>query len=371
MKKLLLVCVVLWLMGTGTPFAAGTEEILHESGADALYDALPEQVQDSLNGQGIDSADADAVLDLSFADILGALWESVVSSSGTPLKLLAAGVGLALLCALTAQVGGTLRDGSFSGAFDAASVLCAAAVLFPAVTGLFQMVSGLFEGIGNFLFSFVPVYSAILVSSGQPMSAALSEGTLLAAAQIVSVLSRTVLVPMLTVYLALCMVGAVCPELRMDGIAGAAKGAVTVTVGFLMTVFVGLLSLKGTLAGAADSVALRTAKFAASTVFPVVGSAVSEALASVKGSMTVLRASVGGFASIAVLFMMVPPIASLLLTQLVLSVSSAAAQILHADRIAALYKGTASAVSLLCGLTVVFGVLIIISLGILVRAAGG
>lgn len=118
----------------------------------------------------------------------------------------------------------------------------------------------------------------------------------------------------------------------MDGITGAAKGIVTMTAGLLMTVFVGLLSLKGSLAGAADSVTLRTAKLAAGAVLPVVGGAVSDALSSVQGSMSLLRSSVGGFASIAVMAMLLPPVLSLLLTQAAMSAASAVARILHADQ---------------------------------------
>lgn len=287
--------------------APSEEEILSQSGADELYELLPEDTQNLLSEKGVESMDANALLDFSFGDLFTMIWEGVANAAGAPIKLFAAGAGLALLCALTAQVGGTLREDSFSGLFHAASVLCASAVIFPIVTDLFQTVSSVLQSAGGFITAFVPVYSAILAASGQPVGAALSETALLAAAQIVSAVSSSVLIPLLTVYLALCMVGAVCPDLCMDGITGAAKGIVTVAAGLLMTVFVGLLSLKGSLAGAADSVTLRTAKFAAGAVFPVVGGAVSDALSSVQGSMSLLRSSVGGFASIAIMAMLLPP----------------------------------------------------------------
>ena len=372
MKRLIIFVLVFWSVGTGVLLAAPSEEeILSQSGADELYELLPEDTQNLLSEKGVESIDANALLDFSFGDLFTMIWEGVANAAGAPIKLFAAGAGLALLCALTAQVGGTLREDSFSGLFHAASVLCASAVIFPIVTDLFQTVSAVLQSAGGFITAFVPVYSAILAASGQPASAALSETALLAAAQIVSAVSSSVLIPLLTVYLALCMVGAVCPDLCMDGITGAAKGIVTVTAGLLMTVFVGLLSLKGSLAGAADSVTLRTAKFAAGAVFPVVGGAVSDALSSVQGSMSLLRSSVGGFASIAIMAMLLPPVLSLLLTQAAMSAASAVARILHADKVAALYQNAASAVSLLCGLTAVSGVLIVVSLGILLRAAGG
>lgn len=151
MKRLFLFVLIFWSVGTGVLLAASSEEdILSQSGADELYDMLPEDTQNLLSEKGVESMDANALLDFSFGDLFAMVWESVKNAAGAPIKLFAAGAGLALLCALTAQVGGTLREDSFSGLFHAASVLCASAVIFPIVTDLFQTVSAVLQSAGSF-----------------------------------------------------------------------------------------------------------------------------------------------------------------------------------------------------------------------------
>lgn len=212
-----------------------------------------------------------------------------------------------MLCALTAQVGGTLREDSFSGLFHAASVLCASAVIFPIVTDLFQTVSSVLQSAGGFITAFVPVYSAILAASGQPVGAALvRDGALSGRSDRFSCELKRADPAFNGLSCALYGGGGMSGPLhgrhhgRGEGDCNSGGRPFDDSV-------CGAIVTEGSLAGAADSVTLRTAKFAAGAVFPVVGGAVSDALSSVQGSMSLLRSSVGGFASIAIMAMLLPP----------------------------------------------------------------
>lgn len=362
--------MLIWTV-CGISGAAQTEEIYRESGAEDLADALPETVQDTLDELHITVSDAESLLSLSPEVLLTQIWTDISDKIASPVRLLASGVGLALLCALFAQFGSSVREGAYRGLFDAAAVVFAAALVLPAATSLFESGAQLMYQLSSFLFALVPVYGAVLVSSGQPVQAAISDGTLGVTAQVVSAVSGTVLVPLLSVYLAIGIAGALCPALRMDGIASAAKKIVIGALGVLMTVFTAILTLKGTLAQSSDSAFLRTVKFAAGTLFPVVGGAVSESIASVQGSMDLIRGSIGGFALAALLILLLPPVILLLLHQGALLLAAAAARFLQADALASLYKNAAEALSLLSSLIAVIGVMLFLTMGSLMRAAGG
>ena len=64
MKRLFLFVLIFWSVGTGVLLAASSEEdILSQSGADELYDMLPEDTQNLLSEKGVESMDANALLD--------------------------------------------------------------------------------------------------------------------------------------------------------------------------------------------------------------------------------------------------------------------------------------------------------------------
>ena len=58
MKRLFLFVLIFWSVGTGVLLAASSEEdILSQSGADELYDMLPEDTQNLLSEKGVESMD--------------------------------------------------------------------------------------------------------------------------------------------------------------------------------------------------------------------------------------------------------------------------------------------------------------------------
>lgn len=367
---MLILFAAFWVI-SGVGAAAQTEEIYRESGADELAENLPQEIQDTLDALDITVSDAESLLSLSPEALLAEVWESVSGGISSPVRMLASGVGLALLCALFVQFGSSVREGAYRSLFDTAAVVFASALVLPAATSLFEAGTEMMQQLGAFLTAFVPVYGAVLASSGQPVQAAVSDGALGIAAQVVSAVSSSVLTPLLTVYLAIGIAGSLCPGLRMDGVTAAAKKIVTGTLGVMMTVFTAILTLKGTLAQSGDGALLKTVKFVSGALFPVVGGAVAESVSSVQGSMNLIKGSIGGFACVALLLLILPPVISLLLHQGALSIAAAAAHFLQADTLASLYKSTAEAISLLSGLLVMTGIMLFLTMGILMRAAGG
>ncbi len=370
MKRVWMIGVLLLMIWFAPAVCAQEPDFYASSGADELFSVLPEDAQQILSENGISGADSDAMLSLSFGDFFQMIGNQIALKAKEPLSLFASGVSLALLCALIASLKPPQSE-SASRTFDAMAVLATAILLLTPVSQMFSAAADALCGVSDFLLAFVPVYAGILTATGQPLSASLAQSALLGISEVVSVISTTVLVPLLTIYLAMCMVGSISHAFCIDGIIDGVKTVVTVSLGALLTVFVGVLSIKGVLVQGADSVAMKTAKFAAGTVFPVVGGAVSDALSSVQGSLSLMRASVGTFAAVGVGVSCLPPLLSLLLTQLALSFASGVAKMLSADRVACVLKSAAGAISLLSGIVAVFAVLVIVSLGILLQTAGG
>ena len=251
------------------------------------------------------------------------------------------------------------------------AVLATAILLLTPVSQMFSAAADALCGVSDFLLAFVPVYAGILTATrtaAQRFACAVGTARHFGSG---FCYQYDCLVPLLTIYLAMCMVGSISHAFCIDGITDGVKTVVTVSLGALLTVFVGVLSIKGVLVQGADSVAMKTAKFAAGTVFPVVGGAVSDALSSVQGSLSLMRASVGnvcGGRCGRVMF------AAAAFT----AAYTACAQfrvrrcknaLSRSGRLRV--KSAAGAISLLSGIVAVFAVLVIVSLGILLQTAGG
>ena len=92
------------------------------------------------------------------------------------------------------------------------------------------------------------------------------------------------------------------------------------------------LGAQHTLAQGADTLAMRTVRFAASSFLPVVGGSVAESLKTVAGSVTYLRFVVGTGGVLLVFFLFVPTFLSVLLTRLCFLLCGAVAGMLGLAR---------------------------------------
>lgn len=341
------------------------DALLHESGADALFSQLPEDGQKLLEENGVDGVDQESLMGLSFWDVLGGIWSGVKSAAARPLTMLATSIGVILLCALLNSMKSSFQNPSFERIFSVMSVISLASVVILPIAQMITKTAALLKEMSGFMLGFVPVYVGIVSVSGKPVSAMTYNACVVGVAQIISRIASTVLVPLLAIYMALCLIGAASQEIGMEGISKAVKKVVTVALTFFLTVFVGLLSVQGTIAASADTVTLKTAKFAVSTFLPVVGGAIGDALNSIQGCVGVIRSTVGGFGIVAIAAAFLPSVITLLLMQLSLTIAGAVGEALGVDRVSSLMRTASSVLSLLLGILLVFAVIFIVSISLM------
>lgn len=348
---------------------AAIGELLDESGADELFSLLPEEGQALLSGMGVEEVSQETLLNLSFWNLLQSGWNSVQKSLTAPLTLLMTSVGVILLCALLQSLQSSFQSQAFERVFSTVSALCISGVIIAPVAELIRTAAERIETMSDFFAGFIPVYTGIITALGKPVSAMAYNTGVMGVAQVISRIAGTVLVPLLGIYLAFCLIGGASKEIRVAPIARTVQTVVITVLTFLLTVFVGLLSVQSVIASSADTVTMRTAKFAVGTFLPVVGSALSDALSTMQGCMEVVRSTVGGFGIVAIAAAFLPPVISVLLMKLALAVAGGVGDVLGTEQASGLLRAASSALTLILGLLLVFAMLFIISISIMLALA--
>ena len=112
----------------------------------------------------------------------------------------------------------------------------------------------------------------------------------------------------------------------------------------------------------------QTAKFVISGFVPIVGSAVSDAYTTVKGSFGILKCTAGTAGTIAVLMLLLPPVAEILIYRIVMWTAGTAAEMFSVKPIEKLLKGIDSGLAIIMSVLICFGMLFIISTAILMTS---
>ena len=374
MKKFRMIAMALLLFALLTvPVSAmqedSTQSQLEAYGTVELFDDLPQETRALFEELGIEEIDFNTLFQTSPRALVEMFLNLLQGKLNNPLKTALQILGVLILLAV-AESFIEEKSSQANKGMALLSALFLSIVLVPQVMDCLSHTCAAISLSSNFMLAFIPVYAAIVAASGNPALALSSQTLLFGFAQAIAQFSSVFLKPSIGILLALSMVSTLSPIFDWNGITNIIKKAVTITLGFLSTVFVGLLSIKGLLAGAADSVA-KGAKFLIGSFVPVVGGAVSDALGSIVSSLSLVRGATGAFGILAVLLIALPVFAELLLWLMTLNLCAVGADLFGQGKAATLLRSVASALVILGAILLFNAVLLIISTALMLSVKAG
>lgn len=308
---------------------------------------------------------------LSFGELWDRIKGAVVSDMNSPIRVLGTILIVSVFTAVMKTLGdGILHGNSSSEMFDTICAVTAAAAVTPRLLDVYGDTLSSIERSGGFILVFVPLFAGITAAVGGIVSGGLYNVLILAASEILVGLSQNYLMPVLSVSAVLAISGSVFPNASTDGIVTLLKKVIVWGMTISMTLFTGFLTLKCSLAGKADGVATKTAKFLMSGFVPIVGGAVSDAYSTVRGGFEVMRGTVGTAGIFAVVLIMLPPILRLLIFRGVMWAGTAVAELLSAQPVIRLLKGLDSGLSIAQSVLICYSLMFILCTSILMNISG-
>ncbi len=300
-----------------------------------FLDSIPPEVAEKLP-DGFFAGDMTAVGDTvreagSLSAILTWVGELLGLSLQKNARLFAGICGLLLLSAILRG----LTDG-YGRSAEVAFSVCSAVILFGMILGReggdLAAISAYFDTVSGLSAALIPLMG-VLYAMGGNIGAAVANGSVMSAflAVLETVCSSSV-VPVGGLCLLMALSDAVTAGTGLRSLSFLIKRSFTWGLSLLMLLLCGVLGLQTTLAKGADTLALRTLRFAAGSFLPVVGGSLSEALRTVSGSVTYLRGAVGAGGILVILFTFLPMFLSVLCTRLVFLLSGAVAGMLSCSK---------------------------------------
>ena len=218
----------------------------------------------------------------------------------------------------------------------------------------FERLEEFFSRISILVNGMIPVVASIWALGGNVTTASSGSATLYCFLTVFEKLWATSALPVFALLLMLGFCDVLCTELKTGRVVGTLKRIYGFFLGISMTVLLSSLAAQTTLTAVADSVTARAGRLVSSTVIPIVGGNLGEALRTVASSVTYLKGIFGIGGIIAIALVVLPMAISLLLTRFVFGVCSAFADILGCEQESKLLSSFSEAYG--CMLAVVSGV---------------
>ena len=353
--------------GEGSSVSMNPENMVEQLWQDKLRDKLPSGAADFLE----DSSEGIAAL---FSQP-GRLWEifkkAVAQKFQLPVEAAARLMGCILLCGLLTAIRDSYLGQELQSIFFATTAACVVSFLQgPIFNCITQSINALQET-SLFLMSFVPVLSGVMAAGGHPASAGAYNLMLFFTAEILTGLASRWLVPLLSIYLALCIVSPLAPFLKISRLTSGIKYVVCWGLSIISTVFVGMLSLQTAIARGGDSMLLKTSKLLVGSFIPVIGSTISDALDTAKGCMAVVKNVVGSLGISAAALTLLPPLLEVFLWYLAVKLSAWLGELLDAREVSSILSSVAQTFSLLIAMIGCFMLLFLVSTALMLYMTVG
>ncbi len=365
MRRALLVIAALILL---LPLRAGAEGVSDMYGAlpDGVRDSLPDRLENDISENGesaVASLGAEYIASLAASALKAAFAYSV--------KPLAAVIGVLLLSALLNSAGAAAAGGEAVALSSAVSVTV---TIFGAITPLFKLTSDTLSGIGLIMKGILPVMTGIYAMSGNITAASVNSTWLMLLLTFLETLTESLLMPLLctcTGFIAVTTLSRFTGAPDMSGVSGELKKALTFLLAAAGTVFTTVMAHQTALAKSADSVALRSLKFASGNMIPVIGGALGEAADGYLAGVSLIRSASGTLAAAAVISYVLPALLKIAVLRAGLSAVAAGAEIMGRGKEAAVVREAGEVLGIAVALICTASVLSVIAVGVFAGSLPG
>lgn len=226
------------------------------------------------------------------------------------------------------------------------------------------------EAVGNMI-SFIqllfPLLMTLMLASGSVVSVNLVQPIILFIINLISNIFQSIIIPIILVGTALAIVSKISDRIQIDKLSKFLKSSSVWVIGILLTIFVGVLSIEGTLGSSVDGITAKTAKAAVSSFIPVVGKVLGDAVDTVIGCSAILKNAIGIVGVIVVIAICIAPILKLAIITIIYHLTAALCEPIADSKIVSLITQMADTFKILLAILCSISVMLIIGITLVIN----
>ncbi len=329
----------------------------------SLSQVLPDDAKRLMEENDVSLENPESVDKLSVTYWLELIKDTVFQNIKNPIKLM--GEMLIVIIMLT-MIKSLIEDnGDMDSILAVIATLISVGILYSSISSCIKIVTDTITATSVFMYSYVPVFSSILAAGGCASSGISYYVAILSVCEIIGFFMKNLLVPFMSFTIAASVIEAINPSVIGINISGSLKNVSKWILGLISSIFIGVISVQGIIGQASDSLGIRTIKFAASSLIPVVGGAISDAYTTLSGSMSYIKSGVGVIGIIIIIFSVLTPVVTVISLKAVLSLTKGISTFFGQQNISSLLGGINSVLSIVLGIIACFTLIFIIATAVM------
>lgn len=219
----------------------------------------------------------------------------------------------------------------------------------------------------GFMNALIPILISLMIYTGSIVTSSMLEPIILFMVNFIGNLIQDILIPIILIIASISIVAKISDKVQVEKLSKFLKSSTVWFLGIILTIFVGIVSLEGTLSSSVDGITAKTAKTIVSSAVPVVGKILGDVVDSVLGCGIILKNAVGFLGVLIIIGICALPIIELSVLTISYKLVASISEVIADAKIVKLLDEMGDIFKILLGILVSIAFMVIIGTTILIK----
>lgn len=243
------------------------------------------------------------------------LYQKILSLFGTELKegikTLISILVIIIIHSILKSISENLENDTISTIIYYVQYIAIVTIIMSNFSDIVKMVRDTANNLVGFMNCLVPILLSLMIYTGSITTGSVIEPIILFMINFIGNMIETIFIPFTLIIAVMCIISKISDKVQVEKLSKFMKSSMIWVLGIILTIFVGVLSIEGTLSSSVDGITAKTAKAVVSSAVPVVGKILGDAVDTVLGCGIVLKNAVGVVGVIIIIGICIMPIIKL------------------------------------------------------------
>lgn len=378
MKKIIILFVLVILIPI--PVLAETEEVSEETNEEIMQ-STKEHFNISEFLKDMETYTGDFFEDMDIGEIFNqaiqgnvdnkTLYTKIVSLLGTEvtstLKILISILVVIVIHGILKSMTDNLENNHISQIIYFVQYILIVTLIMANFTDIIELVKETTNDLVGMINVLIPLLLTLMVYTGSIATSTILEPIILFAINFIGNVIQNILLPIMLIIVVFSIISKISEKVQIENLSKFLKSGVIWFLGIVLTIFVGIVSLEGTLSSSVDGITAKTAKATVSSVIPVVGKVLGDVVDSVLGCGVILKNAVGFVGVIVIIEICAMPIIKIATLTIIYSLASAIVQPIADGKIVKLLEEMGGAFKVLLGIVCALSIMLIVGITMVIK----
>lgn len=289
----------------------------------------------------------------------------------TNIKSLVSILAIILIHSILKSISESLENNNISKLIYYVQYILIVTVIMSNFTDIIKLVQDTTGNLIGFMNTLVPLLITLMMYTGSITTSSVVEPIILFMINFIGNIIQNLIIPFVLVLTSLVIISKISDKVHIDKLSKFFKSGIVWFLGIVLTVFVGVVSLEGTLSSGVDGITAKTTKAVVSSAIPVVGKILGDAVDTVLGCGIVLKNAVGLVGVVIVIGICIMPILKLFVLSVSYKLLSTVVQPIADEKIIDLLEQIGDIFKIFLGILCAISFMLIIGTTLVLKISNG